>query len=167
MYSTKTNKTMSTNNQINIDLPSDIVQNAIAVIQDSRKALALYLQALTPEQRQTIFKMGDKTVATVSKVKGYLTTNPEFTPKYMDDLEFNKDEDVVAQLTPLANLLKQLHSDIEDTIMLAGSEALVASMLYYGSVKEAALKGVPTAKPIYEDLQARFSKSKQSKPLEP
>jgi hypothetical protein len=31
-------------------------------------------------------------------------------------------------------------------------------MLYYGQVKEATSKGVPTAKPIYEDLKQRFSK---------
>ena len=32
-------------------------------------------------------------------------------------------------------------------IMLAGSEALVASMMYYGTVKEAVSKGVNTTKP--------------------
>lgn len=40
--------------------------------------------------------------------------------------------------------------------MLAGSEALTSEMLYYGSVKKAANKGVATAKPIYEDLSQRF-----------
>jgi hypothetical protein len=42
--------------------------------------------------------------------------------------------------------------------MLAGSEALQASMLYYGQVKEAHSKGIVTAKPIYEDLSQRFVK---------
>ncbi len=102
--------------------------------------------------------MGDKTIATVQKVKMYITTNPEFAPVYMDKTEFLKDEMVVTGLKPLANLAEQLASDLDDTIMLAGSEALVASMMYYGTVKEAASKAVTTAKPIYEDLSQRFSK---------
>lgn len=39
--------------------------------------------------------MGDKTVATVQKVKSYL----EFTPAYMDKGEFLKDEALVTGLT--------------------------------------------------------------------
>ncbi|WP_435524466.1 hypothetical protein [Chryseobacterium indoltheticum] len=102
--------------------------------------------------------MGDKTVATVQKVKSYLETNPEFAPSYMDKAEFLKDEAVVTGLNPIFNLAEQLASDLNDTVTLAGSEALTASMLYYGSAKEAASKGVATAKPVYEDLSQRFSK---------
>jgi hypothetical protein len=61
------------------------------------------------------------------------------------------------------NLLEQLRADTEDTVMLAGSEAILAAMLYYGTVKEAAAKGVVTAKPIYEDLRARFMKRSSGK----
>jgi hypothetical protein len=65
---------------------------------------------------------------------------------------------VVSKLNPLANLANQLTDDINDTITLAGSEALQAAMLYYGQIKEAQSKGIVTAKPIYEDLSKRFSK---------
>ena len=102
--------------------------------------------------------MGDKTVATVQKTKSYVDTNPEFVPGYMDKAEFLKDETVVTQLNPIANLARQITSDVDDTVMLSGSEALQEAMLYYGQVKEAAAKGIPTAKPIYEDLRQRFSK---------
>ncbi|MDR2205254.1 MAG: hypothetical protein LBE36_03750 [Flavobacteriaceae bacterium] len=107
-----------------------------------------------------IFKMGDKTVATVQKVKSYLDTNPEFAPTYMDTAEFAKDEAVVTALNSLENLARQLASDLSDTMMLAGSEAILSALLYYGSVKEAAAKGIPTATPVYEDLKARFTKRK-------
>ncbi|GAA5094867.1 hypothetical protein GCM10023210_26920 [Chryseobacterium ginsengisoli] len=42
--------------------------------------------------------------------------------------------------------------------MLAGSEALVAAMLYYGMSKQAATNGVVTAKPVYDDLKQRFTR---------
>jgi hypothetical protein len=63
--------------------------------------------------------MGDKTVATVQKVKSYLETNPEFIPPYMNTDEFLKDEAVVSTLDPLGNLATQLASDIRDAAMLA------------------------------------------------
>ena len=149
---------MSTNNQISVEIPRTVLDEVSQKLQECKTALAPYLQALTADQRKSLFKMGDKTVATVQKVKTYLNTNPEFAPAYMNQEEFLKDEAVVTGLSPLANLAQQLASDVEDTIMLAGSEALIAAMLYYGTTKEAANKGVTTAKPIYDDLSQRFSK---------
>ena len=149
---------MSTNNQISVQVPQAVLEDVAQKLQECKTALAPYLQALTSDQRKSLFKMGEKTVATVQKVKSYLDTNPEFAPTYMNKDEFLKDEDTVTKLSPLANLALQLGSDIEDTVMLAGSEALVAAMQYYGPVKEAAKQGVTTAKPIYEDLVKRFAK---------
>jgi len=149
---------MSTNNQISVEIPQNVLDDVNQKLQECKTLLAPFLQGLTNDERKAFFKMGDKTIATVQKVKTYINTNPEFAPSYMDKAEFLKDEMVVTGLKPLANLAEQLASDLDDTIMLAGSEALVASMMYYGTVKEAASKGVNTAKPIYEDLSQRFSK---------
>lgn len=147
---------MSTSNQINIEIPQDVLAEVTQKLQECKTALAPYLQGLTADQRMTLFKMGDKTVATVQKVKDYLATNPEFAPSYMDQDEFLKDEAVVTALNPVANLAQQLSTDLEDTLMLAGSEALAAALLYYGTVKEASSKGIVTAKPVYDDLSQRF-----------
>lgn len=149
---------MSTKNQISVEIPQNVLDEVSQKLQDCKTLLAPYLIALTADEKKSIFKMGDKTVATVQKVKSYLETNPEFAPAYMEKSEFLKDEAVVSGLSPIYNLAEQLSSDLDDTIMLAGSEALAASLLYYGTTKEAASKGVATAKPIYEDLSKRFSK---------
>jgi hypothetical protein len=142
---------MSTQNQISVELPQSVIEEVNEKLQECKKLLAPYLQSLTSEEKESIFKMGDKTVATVQKVKSYMETNPEFIPKYMDKKEFLKDEALVSALDPIGNLATQLASDIRDTAILAGSEALTAALFYYGSAKEAYDKGVPTAKPIYEE----------------
>ncbi|GAA5094962.1 hypothetical protein GCM10023210_27150 [Chryseobacterium ginsengisoli] len=147
---------MSNTNQISVEIPQAVLDEVSQKLQDCKTLLAPYLQGLSVDQRKKLFKMGDKTVATVQKVKSYLATNPEFAPAYMDKVEFLKDEAVVTGLSPLGNLAVQLASDIDDTIMLAGSEAIVAALFYYGTTKEAADKGIATAKPIYEDLSQRF-----------
>jgi len=149
---------MSTQNQISIEIPQTVITDVMQKLQECKAALAPYLQGLTAEERQSLFKMGNKTVATVQKTKSYVETNPEFVPAYMNKVEFLKDEAVVSQLSPIANLASQLAIDIEDTVMLSGSEALQMAMLYYGQVKEAQSRGIPTAKPIYEDLKERFAR---------
>jgi hypothetical protein len=149
---------MSTQNQISIEIPETVIVNVMQKLQECKAALAPYLQGLTAEERQSLFKMGNKTVATVQKTKSYVDTNPEFVPAYMNKEEFLKDEAVVSQLSPIANLATQLATDVEDTVMLSGSEALQMAMLYYGQVKEAQSRGIPTAKPIYEDLKERFTR---------
>lgn len=152
---------MTSKNQISIVIPQTVIDAVAAKLQECKTELAPYLQALTAEERIELFKMGNKTVATVQKTKSYVVTNPEFIPTYMDTVEFLKDESVVTQLSPIVNLANQLASDADDTLMLAGSEALQSAMLYYGQVKEAHNKGVTTAKPIYEDLSQRFAKRKR------
>lgn len=154
---------MSTKNQISVEIPASVITEVAQKLQDCKTLLAPYLQALTVEDRKSLFKMGDKTVATVQKVKSYLETNAEFAPNYMDKTEFLKDEAVVSALTPIGNLATQLATDVQDTITLAGSEALVAALLYYGTTKEASDKGVATAKPIYDDLSQRFSRKSSKK----
>lgn len=154
---------MSTKNQISVQIPPAVLAEATEKLQDVRTLLAPYLQALAPGEKKSIFKMGDKTVATVQKVEDYTETNPEFTPSYMDKPEFKKDVAVVTDLSPLRNLSVQLASDLSDTITIAGNEALLAALLYYGSVKEASSKGVATATPIYEDLSARFTRKGNKK----
>ncbi len=149
---------MSTKNQISVEIPAAVLADATEKLQSVKTLLAPYLQALAPGEQKSIFKMGDKTVATVQKVKDYTDTNPEFAPAYLDQPEFLKDEAVVTGLSPLRNLADQLTSDLSDTITIAGNEALLAALLYYGSVKEASNKGVATATPIYEDLSARFTR---------
>ena len=156
---------MSTQNQISIEIPQTVIDDVMQKLQDCKTALAPYLQGLTAEERQTLFKLGNKTVATVQKTKTYVDTNPEFVPTYMNRDEFKKDEKVVSQLQPIVNLTAQLHSDADDTMMLAGSEALQSALLYYGQVKEAHSKGVPTAKPIYDDLSERFKRGTYKKKI--
>ena len=149
---------MSIQNQISIAIPPADVIAVTEKLQEVKTILAPYLQGLTAKERQELFKMGNKTVANVKKTSEYVISNPEFVPAYMNTVEFTKDETVVTQLGPIANLADQIATDVSDTVMLCGSEALKQAMYYYGTVKEAHAKGVVSARPIYEDLSARFTR---------
>jgi hypothetical protein len=149
---------MSSKNQLSISIPDETVAAVLKNLQECKNLLHPYLLALTSEERQSILKMGDKTVATVLKTRDYVVTNPQFIPHYMDAEEFVADANVVSQLSPITNLALQLSRNVEDTMMVAGSEAFQEALIYYGQIKEAASKGVPSAAPIYDDLKQRFVK---------
>lgn len=152
---------MSTGNVISIQIPPEDLQAAEDALKLAASKLAPYLIALTPEERRTIPKMSDGSEPFVLKVMDYATADSKFAPPYMDVPEMKKDLDAVLQLKPLLNLATALQSNLDDTTMLAGSEAYVAALSYYNSVKMAAKMNVPGAKTIYEDLFKRFQKQGQ------
>ena len=92
---------MSTQNQLSILIPTTVIDEVMLKLQECKTSLAPYLQGLTTEERKSLFKMGNKTVANVQKTKSYVDTNPEFVPGYMDKTEFLKDESVVSLLSTI------------------------------------------------------------------
>ncbi len=111
---------------------------------------------LTKKQRSTIPKMGDKTVAFVSKNLEYAKLNPRIVPKFLDVPEFENDVDAVTDFRKVLIPLRQLYEKLNDTTLQSGSEAFTASLIFYNAVKGAAKAGEPGMKTIYEDLKSRF-----------
>ena len=58
---------MSTKNQISIHIPPAVLAEATEKLQEVTTLLAPFLQGLTPDQRETIFKMGNKTIIDVTR----------------------------------------------------------------------------------------------------
>lgn len=141
-----------------------LINEALAVI---KTILTPYLISLSPEERQNLPKMKDKTIAFVTKTLGYAVSNPEFLPPYLNVPELQKDTDAVNILNSFYIVLQQLLSGVDDTIMEAGSEAYVAALSYYNSVKQAAKMNVKNAKTIYEDLKERFQPKANASAEEP
>jgi hypothetical protein len=147
---------MSQKNEIAVVIPPAKLETINGLLAQLKAEIAPYLHALTTDEIRGIAKMGDKTVAFVSKVKDYTVTNPEYTPNFMSVADFTVDVDAVNTLSPVAKTVQQISADLTDTLMLCGNEALVAALMYYGSVKFNASQGQASAKTIYEDLKQRF-----------
>jgi hypothetical protein len=153
----KTQLIMSQENRISIKLaPADLqkVADAIKVATDT---LQPYLIALTPIERQQLPKMSDGNFPFVQKSLEHAQTNAPFVPAYLDVAELKVDMDAVENLLQLFRPIEQLYLNLQDTMTLSGSEAYVAALAFYNSVKQAAKMNVPGAKAIAEDLSLRFS----------
>ncbi|MDR2114760.1 MAG: hypothetical protein LBP87_00105 [Planctomycetaceae bacterium] len=149
------------NNNHSVSIPPDVIAQALSQAEALRQLLAPYITPLTPTQRHTIAKMGDKTFAFVEKAYELAQSNPEFVPPFLNMPEFTIDFSDANNLEPLFVAVEQLRSGVDDTQMLAGSEAYHAALVYYNSVKEAATQNVAGAKAVYDALRVRFPGKKR------
>jgi hypothetical protein len=137
-------------------IPAALLAENLTKMGEIATSLKPYLVNLTPEERQSLPKLGNKSLAFGEKAFEYAEANPEFYPSYLNFEDFKTDMADATGLRVLGITAQQIIQGIEDTVMVAGSEAYNQALLFYGNVKTAASKSVPGAQPIYEDLKVRF-----------
>lgn len=149
-------------NTISVEIPKEVATQVTTKLQEIKTLLAPYTAKLTKEDRINLAKMGDKTLAFVSKVMEYVVTNPKFIPAMMNVEEFKKDFNANQQMVPFQTLADQISEAVKDTSILTGNEAYTQALYYYGNVKFFAKSGDPEAKVIYEELSRRFPRGKKA-----
>jgi len=78
-------------------------------------------------------------------------------PSYLDVPEAKKDFALAHDLYGILQQINTLQRAVEDTMMVAGSEAYDAALIFYNSVKGASRVNVPGSEAIYNDLHQRFA----------
>ena len=147
---------MTVENRVSVVIPPEVKQAVLQKLTEVDELLKPFLIALNADERKALPKMADGSAPFVGKTLGYCKTDPQFMPTYVNIPELEIDFNAVTDLTEFAHLCAKLSVGLSDTITLSGSEAYVASLSYYNSVKNAAKMNVPGAKAIYEDLKKRF-----------
>ncbi|MBL7732289.1 MAG: hypothetical protein JNM88_14015 [Chitinophagaceae bacterium] len=154
---------MSQTNLVSFVIPEDTLKKVKENLVEIIALLTPYLIGLSVEERQNVLKMGDKTIPFVQKVSDYCKLNPDFVPNFLDVNEMQKDLMAASQLDELLKMVNSLRGNLDDTVMLCGSEAYTASLFYYNSVVYAARKNNPSARPIAYDLSERYPGRKKAK----
>jgi hypothetical protein len=129
------------------------IKNAINIL---RTKLMPKLITLSADDKKELPKMGDKTVAFVTKALEYCKSNPELVPQFLDVNEFSIDVDAVNMMRQMEQPLEQIFDSLSDTLILSGSEAFQAALIFYKSVKTAMASNIQNAGTIYNDLSGRF-----------
>ena len=147
---------MPQQNLVSFGLPeNDLAEIRTAISTLSTKLLPA-LKSLTAPERMEMAKMGDKTVAFVQKALEHCTANPELAPQFLDVTEFSGDVRAVETLRSIHAPLLQITDSLSDTMMLAGSDAYAAALIFYNSVRTAQRSNVVKAGTIFNDLSSRF-----------
>lgn len=143
-------------NEFHSDIPAAVLDQVQQHLDAIKTALAPYLISLTPEERKTMLRMGDKTVAFVQKTAELATNNPSFVPSFVSLAELKQDMAGIAALAPLRQQFEQLALDTDSTVMVAGSEALGTSLIIYGNTKFLAKNKQPGAQAGFDELRVQF-----------
>ena len=147
---------MAQSDAIAVSIPEVDLAEIRASFVTLRTKLLPHLTTLSPQERQELPKMGDKTVAFVQKALEYGMQNPPLVPSFLDLEAMAKDAKAVQTLRELAQTLNPITEALNDSMTLSGSEAYQGALIFYGSIKGAAKAKAPNATTIYNDLAARF-----------
>ena len=90
-----------------------------------------FLIDIGPDERKALPKLGDKSRAFVEKALEIATQNPGFLPRDFDIEEFRKDVTLYADLSSVRQGLARVFDLVEDSMMIAGSEAYLAALMVY------------------------------------
>jgi hypothetical protein len=143
--------------------PADLqaVRDAFAVVLNKLP----FLVNLTSDERKTMAKLGPNSLSFVQNAQTAVASNPGIFPSSFDVAGFQRDFDLFAVLTELATLADSVHSQIDDTRMAVGGEAMASATQAYGYIKSAA-KTEPGLKPVAEQLGDRFKATKSKAAVE-
>lgn len=146
---------MPTDNRVSASLSPQDLTDLLAAVATIRAKLP-FLLPLNAQERTKMAKMGDKSIGFDEKCTAYMASNPEFTPGFVSLDEVKKDRDLRVQMMRFYSELNSLAQDVDDTLMVLGSEIWMADLAYYQSVREAAKRGRTGAQVLYDDLRQRF-----------
>jgi hypothetical protein len=139
-----------------LQLKPEDLKKALDALAVANAVLKPYLTPLTPVERQELPRIGDGSSPFVQKALEYAQTHTGFVPTYINIEALKTDMAAVEALSQILRPVEQLYFILHDTMTLSGSEAYVASLAFYNSVKQAEKMNIPGAKAIAKDLRTRL-----------
>jgi hypothetical protein len=151
-------------NLISLQISDADMQQVDAALQTIDEKLNPQLVDLGPDQRRALAKLGPRSVDFVARAMTHLREMPQYCPGFLDVDEFQRDLDALGLLGPLHLKLSKACDLVDDSIMLAGSEAYKAALAYYNALKSAAKMGSLDARVAANDLAERLPPRSPVKP---
>jgi len=119
-----------------------------------------FLVGLTADERKSLNAIDVNNKAFAEDALSAAVNNATLVPGYISVPTMQNDLTLFAQMDEISGLANQLCERIEDTKMLAGSEAYNTALSLYKSFGTAADAGVLGADSIVDKLKTRFAASK-------
>jgi hypothetical protein len=130
------------------------IKDAVATIEQKLP----FLISLSEAERKKLFKTGPNRLSFVQNALTAAQDNPTILPASFDADEFELDVDLFTVMTEINTLIAQLASEIDDTRMAVGSEAISEASNVYSYVKTA-VKTTPGLKPLADQLGQQFQQA--------
>ena len=147
-------------NLISVQIPEPILQSVRAHLAAINNELNPYLPDISPDMMEGLPRMADGREPFVGKALDFAESNPQLNPPYLDVPELRKDLQAYRDLTPIYYELEQITNRVKVAYVAAGSEAYVASLTFYNTVKQAVKVGLASAKPVLDALRILFERNR-------
>ena len=121
-----------------------------------------FLVNLTNAERRALTKAGPDSLSFVQNALATAEDNSAILPSTFDTAAFARDIELFAALSELQTVAESVTSQIDDTRLAVGSEAMLAATQTYQYVKTAT-KTTPGLRPAAEKLGERFQKTSRKK----
>lgn len=148
-------QTMPNDNRISATL-SATDKTAILTKLGEIKALLPFLINLTKDERIQLPKLGAASLAFDEQCASYMASAPNLVPPFVDPAEVTKDRTLRIAVSDLFREFKKLCEQLDDTLLLIGSEIWMADLSFYQTVRQAARRDVVGADTVYDELKERF-----------
>jgi hypothetical protein len=142
-------------------IPEALLNEINGQVDSIIEKLKPYAVTVSAQKRRDILKMGDKSLAFVSTANKLAHGNPDLFPNYLSLSGFDVDFNGARNTLGLLNRLRRLTQMVDDTAMVAGSEASQAALAFYNSLQAAVKARVEGAKTLYAELKACFPRVKR------
>ena len=124
-----------------------------------------FLVGLTADERKSLNAIDVNNKAFAEDALNAAVNNATLVPGYISVPNMQSDLTLFAQMDEIAGLANQLCERIDDTKMLAGSEAYNTALSLYKSFGSAADAGVVGADSIVDQLKQRFASKTTTEPV--
>jgi hypothetical protein len=146
-------------NKVDSTLVEKDIKEVLALL-DTIRAKLPFLQAASPYERKHISKIGRKSQTFTVQALEMASRHPELMPGGLQLDAAQRDLSLFDALTPILQSISELHQQVEDTQMIAGSEAYAAARTAYKAARSfgdnAGMDGV------IGEMGLRFRQSRQS-----
>ena len=151
------------NKKLIYKIPITIISQAESKLDEINGSLEPFFISLTPPERQILAKSGSESVAFLEMSQRFALEYPDLFPDFINESTFRTICFISRELREFSGKIDELRDLIHDTEMLASDAALDYALDYYRTVKMAALRDLPGARCIYDELKLRFPPRKQRK----
>ena len=145
-----------TNNRLNVTATPAQITAVKAAIQTINTNLP-FLIGLTKEERITLPAIDVNNKAFTEDAINAGINNSGLLPAYVSVPNMQNDINLFSQLDEVIGLTKQTLEKLEDTQLLAGSEAYTSGLVLYKLFGSAAEAGMPGADAVVSQLKLRFA----------
>jgi len=125
---------MHYSNLISTSISKKEIDEILAAIERINKLLP-QLITLSNEEKASLPKVSFSNIDFVNEVLDMAEENPEQVPESIDIPEIRKDIELIESITRILRPLRQLERKLEDSALLAGSEAYIPSLAIFNSMR--------------------------------